>query len=99
MKKEMNIKISTAKTISGNKRDYYLELLAAKVNKSSEEEILAMSHNWGRSEKEAQSDLARVENLYFAVGVFLDKALEEVSTPITATGDKIGSSVIQNAYP
>lgn len=68
-------------TSRGSLKDYFLNLFTAKMNKVSEDELIKVSMDWGRSKVEAESDIARVENLYEAVDIFLDKALVE-TTPL-----------------
>lgn len=58
-------------------KDYFMELFAARLNKCSEEELVIKSQAWGRTESEAKRDIGRVENLYDAVDIFLEKALSE----------------------
>ena len=62
---------------SGNMKEYYLDLLTARMNCSSQDDLLEKSQEWGRIGKDAKDDLARIENLYFAIGIFLDKAIKD----------------------
>ena len=62
---------------SGNMKEYYLDLLTARMNRSSKDDLLEKSQKWGRIGKDAKDDLARIENLYFAIGIFLDKAIKD----------------------
>ena len=58
-------------------KEYYLDLLTARMNRSSKDDLLEKSQKWGRIGKDAKDDLARIENLYFAIGIFLDKAIKD----------------------
>ncbi|MBE6255442.1 MAG: hypothetical protein IJV10_03560 [Prevotella sp.] len=79
MKQENKLSTTVHKlTAKGSLKDYFLNLFTAKVNKVSEDELIKVSMDWGRSKSEAESDIARVENLYEAVDIFLDKALLEL---------------------
>jgi len=70
-------KINSATANSCNLKEYYLDLLTARMNRSSQDDLLEKSQEWGRIGKDAKDDLARIENLYFAIGIFLDKAIKD----------------------
>ena len=61
--------------IQGNMKDYYLEMLAAKMNKASDNELTILAKTWGRSDSDTQKDIIKVENLYEAIDIFLNKAV------------------------
>lgn len=79
MKQENKLSTTVQKlSMKGSLKDYFLDLFTAKMNKASEDELIRMSMDWGRSKSEAESDVVRVANLYEAVDIFLDKALLEL---------------------
>lgn len=79
MKQENKLSKTVHKlTTKGSLKDYFLNLFTAKMNKVSEDELIKVSMDWGRSKSEAEADVARVDNLYEAVDIFLDKALLEL---------------------
>lgn len=71
----MKNKKQKATVIQGNMKDYYLEMLTARMNKANEDELIMLAKAWGRSESDTQRDLNKVENLYQAIDIFLNKAV------------------------
>ena len=75
MKRAKETKKQRTAVIQGSMKDYYLELLTAKMNKASENELIMLSKAWGRSDSDTQRDINKVENLYEAIDIFLNKAV------------------------
>jgi len=81
MKQEKKLSDTVQKlTKKGSLKDYFMDLFRAKINRACDDELVNVSLEWGRTKSEAESDIDRVDNLYEAVGIFLDKALLEVAT-------------------
>ncbi len=67
---------------SATYKEYLTELFVAsvanvKTETRSQENLYEVAEKWGRTNAEADIDIRRVENIEFAVRIFISKAIDE----------------------